>query len=96
MKRRFVVRERHDRSLITDVRVTTYTFKDSKGGLWAVNMTQDSHTSSPGYALRGVSQGDNISYVEGTAVKQSPARLSEILMSDAFDGQNQKNIEETR
>lgn len=77
-----------------DSQLTTYTFKDSKGGLWTVNMTQDSHTLSPGYVLRGVSQGDNISYGEGTAVKQNLGRLSEILMNDAFDGQNQKNIEE--
>ncbi len=77
-----------------DSQVTTYTFKDTKGSLWTVNMTQDSHTLSPGYVLRGVSQGDNISYGEGTALKQNLGQISEALMNDAFDGQNQKNIDE--
>lgn len=76
--------------------MTTYTFKDSKGALWTVNMTQDSHTLSYGYVLRGVSQGDNISYGEGTAFKQDLGRLSEIMMNDAFDAQNQKNIDEAK
>lgn len=77
-----------------DSQVKTYTFKDSKGGLWTVNMTQTSHTLFPGYVLRGVNQGDNISYGEGTALKQNLGRVSEVMMNDAFDAQNQKNIDE--
>ncbi|MEO5831033.1 MAG: RHS repeat-associated core domain-containing protein [Rhodanobacter sp.] len=77
-----------------DSQVTTYTFNDSKGALWTVNMTQDSHTLSPGYVLRGVSQGDNISYGEGTAWKQNLGRASEVLMNDAFEGQTKKNVDE--
>ena len=58
-----------------DSQVTSYTFKDSKGALWTVNMTQDSHTLSFGYVLRGVSQGDNVSYGEGVAFKQDLGKL---------------------
>lgn len=79
-----------------DSQVTSYTFKDSKGALWTVNMTQDSHTLSSGYVLRGVAQGDNISYGEGTALKQNMGSLSEVLLNDAFDAQTKKNVDEAK
>lgn len=63
-----------------DSQVTNYTFKDSKGALWTVNMTQDSHTLSSGYVLRGVSHGDNISYGERVA----------------FETKTQKNLDEAK
>ena len=76
--------------------ISSYTFKDSEGALWTVNMTQDSHTLSFGYVLRGVAQGDNISYGEGVAFKQDLGRFSEVMMNDAFETQTQKNVDEAK
>ncbi|MEO7067919.1 MAG: RHS repeat-associated core domain-containing protein [Rhodanobacter sp.] len=75
-----------------DSQVTSYAFKDSKGSTWTVNVTQGSHTLSPGYVLRGAVQGDAISYGEGTALKQNLGRASELLLNDVWIDQNQKNI----
>ena len=37
-----------------DSQVKSYTFQDSNGSTWTVNVTQDSHTLASGYVLRGV------------------------------------------
>lgn len=79
-----------------DSKVTSYAFKDSKGSAWTVNVTQDSHTLSPGYVLRGAVQGDAISYGEGTALKQNLGQASEFLMNDVWIDQNQKNINDAK
>ena len=76
--------------------VTSYAVKDSNGATWTINVTQDTHTLASGYVLRGAVQGDAISYGEGTALKQNLGRASEVLMNDAFQAQNQKNIDEAK
>lgn len=76
-----------------DSAVTSYTFKDPRGTTWTVNMTQDSHTLASGYVLRGVVQGDAISYGEGTALKQNLGQVSDFLTNDVWIDQNQRNID---
>ncbi len=77
-----------------DDQVKSYTFKDSKGATWTVNVTQDSHTLSSGYVLRGVAQGVAVSYGEGIAAKQNLGRASEYFINDVWVDQNKKNIDE--
>jgi|SRR6185312_12920344 len=77
-----------------DSKVTSYTFKDSKDNTWTMNVTQDSHTLSPGYVLRGVVQGDAVTYGEGTALKQKLGQASDTLINDVWINQNQRNIDE--
>jgi len=59
-----------------------------------MNVTQDSHTLSPGYVLRGVVQGDAVTYGEGTALKQKLGQASDTLINDVWINQNQRNIDE--
>jgi hypothetical protein len=59
-----------------------------------MNVTQDSHTLSPGYVLRGVVGGTAVSYGEGTALKQTFGPLSDALTNNVWIDQNQKNIDE--
>jgi len=59
-----------------------------------MNVTQDSHTLSPGYVLRGVVQGNAVSYGEGTALKQDLGNVSDTLINNVWVGQNQKNVDE--
>ncbi len=77
-----------------DSSVKSYTFQDAKGNTWEMNVTEDSHTLSPGYVLRGVAQGNAVSYGEGTALKQDLGQASDVLMNNVWTDQNQKNIDE--
>lgn len=77
-----------------DSSVKSYTFRDSKGSTWEMNVTENSHTLSPGYVLRGVAQGNAVSYGEGTALKQNLGQASDALINDVWVDQNQRNINE--
>ena len=77
-----------------DSSVKSYTFQDSKGNTWEMNVTENSHTLSPGYVLRGVAQGNAVSYGEGTALKQDLGQASDVIMNNVWIDQNQRNINE--
>ena len=76
--------------------VKSYTATDANGNTWVINVTEPSHTLSPGYVLRGTVGNDLVSYGEGLALKQALGPLSDVSISDAWINQNQRNVDEAR
>ncbi len=74
----------------------SYTATDANGNTWVINVTEPSHTLSPGYVLRGTVGNDLVSYGEGLALKQALGPLSDVSISDAWINQNQRNVDEAR
>lgn len=72
-----------------DVKSDTFT---AYGATWTVNVTESRHTLFPGVVLRGINGNSAISYGEGTAIKQSFGKLSDITINDVWIGQNGRNI----
>jgi RHS repeat-associated protein len=73
--------------------VKSYTFNDASGAKWEVNVTEPSHTLFPGYVLRGVVDGNAVSYGEGTSWKQALGLASDVSINNVWIDQNKRNID---
>lgn len=76
--------------------VLSFSATDQEGNAWVINVTQESHTLSPGFVIRGVVGDEIVSAGEGLALKQAIPLLSDKGINDAWLDQNKQNIDEAR
>jgi RHS repeat-associated core domain len=76
--------------------VLSFSATDQKGNVWVINVTQESHTLSPGFVIRGVVGNELVSAGEGLALKQAIPLFSDKGINDAWLDQNKQNIDEAR